>query len=161
MGQYNQRHDFVSKWHWFLLAATICLCFVQPRAGATDCTHTENSLKCVQFLRNYDGDTVTVTVPDSLPIFGKELSVRVKGVDTPELRAKVDCEKTMARAARDFVKQELQSAQVIHLHEVERGKYFRIVADVIYDGKNLTNELLRRGFARPYDGGQKSRTPWC
>ena len=41
-----------------------------------------------------------------------------------------------------------------------RGKYFRIVADVYGDGRNLTKLLIRSGHAVKYDGGKKSKD-WC
>lgn len=125
------------------------------------CVHDETTLRCVEYLGNYDGDTITVTVPQALAIFGKRLSVRVKGVDTPELRTRDRCEKARAQGAKEFVSKELERASRIDLQGVERGKYFRIVADVVYDGKNLSDQLLRMGYARPYHGGTKLNDPWC
>ena len=46
---------------------------------------------------------------------------------------------------------------MIDLREVERGKYFRLVAEVIADGENLSDVLLARGLAWPYDGGKRER----
>jgi endonuclease YncB( thermonuclease family) len=40
---------------------------------------------------------------------------------------------------------------------MQRGKYFRIVADVFVDGSNLGQELIERGLAKPYDGGTKPK----
>jgi micrococcal nuclease len=42
---------------------------------------------------------------------------------------------------------------------MDRGKYFRILADVYVDGENLTDLLISAGHARPYDGGK--REGWC
>lgn len=41
---------------------------------------------------------------------------------------------------------------------MKRGKYFRIVADVIVDDENLGDILVKSGFAKYYDGGKKD--PW-
>ena len=49
---------------------------------------------------------------------------------------------------------------MIDLREVERGKYFRLVAEVIADGENMSDVLLERGLAWPYDGGTRER-PFC
>lgn len=38
---------------------------------------------------------------------------------------------------------------------MERGKYFRIVADIEVDGENLAELLLDNGLAKPYDGRNK------
>jgi len=42
------------------------------------------------------------------------------------------------------------------LRNIDRGKYFRIVADVYIDGKSLAQMLLTKGLAKVYDGGKKS-----
>ena len=51
----------------------------------------------------YDGDTLTV---EAYPWPGLEAkaSVRVDGVDTPEIRGKCEAEKQKAIEARDYVK---------------------------------------------------------
>ena len=107
----------------------------------------------------YDGDTCRFTIPNIHPIFGKRLSVRLRGVDTPELRGHCQEEKLKAQAALHFVTQALSEAEAITLGSVARGKYFRMIADVIYDGKSLSAELLDAGLARPYTGG--TRGGWC
>lgn len=107
----------------------------------------------------YDGDTFKVTIKSVHPLIGDKVSIRVAGVDTPELRAKCDKEKKLAILAKQYTVQFLRSANVVELRNIERGKYFRIVADVYADGRSLTNELLSRGLGVPYDGGKKVN--WC
>jgi len=65
----------------------------------------------------------------------------------------------LALKARDFVRSKLANAKEIRLHELQRGKYFRIVADVIVDGMSLEKELLENELAYKYSGGKKSS--WC
>ncbi len=69
----------------------------------------------------YDGDTFTV---EAYPWPGLEAktSVRVNGVDTPEIRGKCEQEKQKAREARDFVKS-LILGKVVFLNNVKHGKY--------------------------------------
>jgi len=43
---------------------------------------------------------------------------------------------------------------------LERGKYFRIAADVIVDGESLADMLIEAGMAVRYDGGKKTHK-WC
>lgn len=108
----------------------------------------------------YDGDTIYVNIPD-LPGEIAEMSVRVRGVDTPEIRAKCKTEKSLASKARDFARQSLKSAKRVEFCEPEWGRYGgRIVASVRIDGRALDQELINQGFARPYDGKTK-RQPWC
>ena len=40
---------------------------------------------------------------------------------------------------------------------MQRGKYFRIVADVYYDGKSLADVLLKNNLAVRYDGETKTK----
>ena len=41
-----------------------------------------------------------------------------------------------------------------------RGKYFRIVGRLIADGVDISELLVQRQFAVPYDGGTKTKD-WC
>ena len=43
---------------------------------------------------------------------------------------------------------------------MERGKYFRIAADVYVDGESLGDMLIAAGVAVRYDGGKKTHK-WC
>lgn len=133
----------------------------QSTPSAEDCTHTDDEYKCVKYLRNYDGDTVTVNIPHVPKLLGNKMRIRIAGIDTPEIKGKNKCEKDKARAARDLVKSQLRSAQRIDLKNVRRGHYFRIVADLYYDGKNLKEVLIKNGLAVPYDGGKKKQVDWC
>ena len=113
----------------------------------------------VTYERCYDGDTCTVTIPSMPAVFGESIRVRVAGIDTPEVRGQCEGERVKAREARDAARALLSQAKRIDLRNVERGKYFRLVADIIVDGKSLSDELLKRGLARRYDGG--TREGWC
>ena len=108
-------------------------------------------------LRVYDGDTMTV---DARPWPGQtnRVSVRVNGVDTPEIRGKCQGEKDQAVAARDFVRARVKGG--VRLRNVHLGKYAgRVVADVEINGQNLADLLVAAGLARRYDGGK--RAGWC
>ena len=109
----------------------------------------------------YDGDTFRVNLDGDMPrIFGENISIRVANIDTPELRAKCEKEKILARKAKQFTVQKLREAKVIVLKSVQRGKYFRIVADVFLDGVSLSDLLLEHNLAVKYDGGKKVKN-WC
>lgn len=107
----------------------------------------------------YDADTFRVNIPDWPPIIGERVPVRVKGIDAPELRGRCREEIAMARAAKEYTVNALRTALHIELRNIERGKYFRILADVYVDGTNLGELLIAAGHARPYDGGR--RESWC
>ena len=112
------------------------------------------------YLKNYDGDTIRFNLPGYPPIAGKDIRVRVNGIDTPEIKGKCKKEKYEAQQARDMVADILKGAEKINLKNMKRGKYFRIAADVIVDGENLADVLIEAGMAIKYNGGKKTYK-WC
>ena len=112
------------------------------------------------YVRNYDGDTITFNLPGLHPIIGEKVSIRVNGIDSPEIRGKCDQEKYSAKQGKELVADILKDAERIDLKNMKRGKYFRIVADVFVDGENLSDILIEAGMAVRYDGGKKTHK-WC
>ena len=112
------------------------------------------------YLQNYDGDTIRFDLPGYPPIAGDDIRVRVNGIDTPEIKGKCEKEKYDAQQAKEMVADILKDAEQITLKNMERGKYFRIAADVIVDGENLSDILIEAGMAVKYDGGKKIHK-WC
>ena len=88
-------------------------------------------------------------------IIGKHISVRINGIDTPELRGTTGKVKEKARTAKRMVTNLCKRATILELRNIKRGKYFRIVADVYVDGQCLADILIKNGLAKPYDGGKK------
>ena len=126
-----------------------------------------------EYVKNYDGDTVTFNLPDladidldeTYAIFWKKARIRVAGLDTPEVRTRCKSEKVLGKQAKALVKEILSDAEHITLRNVKRGKYFRIVADIIINPgepteTNLKDILFDSGLAVPYDGGKKTKN-WC
>jgi len=107
----------------------------------------------------YDGDTFRVDIDSLPPIVGKNIPIRLNGVDTPEIQGKCQYEKDLAIKARDFVRNKLANAKEIKLTNLQRGKYFRVVANVLLDGVSLEQDLLENKLAYKYTGGKK--TSWC
>lgn len=114
--------------------------------------------KEVHVVSVYDGDTFRVDIWYWPEIIGKNMPIRVNGIDTPEIRARCGTEKLRAFQAKEFTRKFLKSGSV-QLRNLKRGKYFRIIADVYVDGRNLGDELIKAGLARVYDGGTKKT--WC
>ncbi len=125
------------------------------------CGHDEGNFRCVRYIKNYDADTVMFDIPNIHPLLGRKLSIRVSGVDAPEIKTKNQCEKKKALNAKKLVSGLLRNAKRIDLENIKRGKYFRVVADVKFDGKSLSHYLLKNGFAYSYDGGAKRKINWC
>ena len=57
-----------------------------------------------KYISNYDGDTVRLKFNCNTPYFCDNVSVRIYGIDAPEIRTKDFCEKKKSYEAKDFVK---------------------------------------------------------
>ena len=93
------------------------------------------------------------------PLFGDDLSIRLFGIDTPEMRGTTDEVKALAMQAQKLTEKTLKLASRIELHNPQRGKYFRIVSEVWIDGKSLADILKKKGLAKDYDG-EGTRPEW-
>lgn len=108
-------------------------------------------------IKVYDGDTITIAsrLPNTDgPIY--RFSVRLNGIDTPEIRGKSVAEKELAIVVRDALR-ELIMGKVVELRNVANEKYGRILADVFLDSVSINDWLVEQNFAVPYTGGKKMR----
>ena len=137
-----------------LLLLTLCFGFFSVQAAPE-----YGTVKVSKVISVYDGDTFRVDINSLPPIIGKNIAIRLNGIDTPEIRGKCQYEKDLAVKARDFVRNKLANAKEIKLTKLQRGKYFRVVADVMIDGVSLEKELLENKLAYKYTGAKKSS--WC
>jgi len=137
----------------FILGLTAC--HVGYKAGVRQ--RVDSHLPVFEIVRVYDGDTFFVTFPDLPAVFGENLGIRINGIDTPELRTSSKHEKFLAEQAKQTLAEFLYNAKSIELRNVKRGKYFRLVADVIVDNEEVADKLIEYGLAVPYDGGTKTK----
>jgi len=107
----------------------------------------------------YDGDTFRADIKGLPDIIGKNIAIRILGIDTPEIKGKCEEEKIVAIKARDFARKALFNAEKITLKNLKRDKYFRLLADVYFDDTDLGNALLVNNLAVKYSGKKKSS--WC
>ena len=116
-----------------------------------------------QVIKVYDADTITIAskLPyDASPLY--RLSVRLNGIDTPEMKGKdVSAEeKEAAILARNFVSN-LVLHKYVRLENIESEKYGRILADVYLGDIHLNELLIKERYAVKYDGGTKTKqTSW-
>jgi len=107
-------------------------------------------------IKCYDGDTITIAA--YLPYKESELykfSVRIRGVDCPELRSRTPSEKTCAKIAKRAVERKLLNT-IVQLHNIHTDKYGRILADVELEGCSIGSWLLDQCLAVPYTGKTKA-----
>lgn len=146
---------------FFQILLAIGLMGSHPSALAWSCQHTDTEFHCVEYEKNYDGDTITVNIPEVHQLLGRQITVRILGIDAPERKSDDPCERNMAMKAQREVERLLSQARRIDLVNVQRDKYFRVLAEVYADDISVGKVLLKKGFAVPYDGGTKSKVDWC
>ncbi len=130
----------------------IAFCFSTVFAGGKE---TYGSVTIQDVVSVYDGDTFKVNIDGYPSIIGENISIRIAGIDTPEIRGTTGYTQETAQKAKKFAQHRLRKAKEIKLRNMKRGKYFRIIADVYVDGVNLGKELIRVGLAKRYDGGPR------
>tara|TARA_X000000368_G_scaffold388569_1_gene350155 strand:- start:1302 stop:1850 length:549 start_codon:yes stop_codon:yes gene_type:complete len=109
-----------------------------------------------QVIKVYDGDTITIA--NKLPIYHCDelfrFSIRLNGIDTPEIKGKNEDEKEAAKVAKNALSEKILNKYVT-LKNVANEKYGRVLADVYLGDLNLNNWMLENRFAVSYDGGTK------
>ena len=109
-----------------------------------------------------DGDTIKLDVSKESPLIKKlGLSVRIKGIDTPEKGSKAKCDKenVLGQQATKFTNDLVGNKELL-LSEVKNDKYGgRIVANVKVGGVDIAQELLKKGLARVYN--KEKKKSWC
>lgn len=107
----------------------------------------------------YDGDTCYI-IYESLPESLQKMSIRVLGIDTPEIKGKCDKEKELALEAREFANSVFKTAKNIEFKDLKWDKYGgRVLSNVYLDGKLYSELIIAKGLAKSYDGGKK--ISWC
>jgi len=103
------------------------------------------------YLSNYDGDTIRFRIDLGFNIFHNVI-VRLLRIDTYELKEKNKELKEIAYDAKKFTELALGGAKTITLttYKDDTDKYGRYLAEVIYDGVNLSNALFNAGLAKTY-----------
>lgn len=96
----------------------------------------------------YDGDTITVDIDLGLNVTMKDQTLRLYGIDTPELRGS---EKEEGLKVRDWLRELIiEKKVIIRTHKDSKGKYGRWLAEVFYNGENLNEKMLSLGYAKEY-----------
>ncbi len=116
---------------------------------------TYGSLVVSEVVKVIDGDTIKVNIDTVHPLIGEAISVRLAGIDTPELSSKDPPIQSLALRAKAFTEEALKGAHTIVLIDMRRDKYFRILADVLIDGESLSEKLIGARLALPYHGREK------
>src|SRR5574343_2493 len=125
----------------------VCL-LISSMIFAEDKTYGDVQISSVTSI--YDGDTFKCTIKGYPIIIGERIGVRIYGIDCPEMTDKRADIKAKAQQAKQYTVKRLREGKVIVLKEMRRDKYFRILAKVEIDGKDLGEELIALGYAKVY-----------
>ena len=111
----------------------------------------------------YDGDTITVATPldyTRAPIY--HFSVRLRGIDSPEIRGSTTEEKAAALAAKNALSAKVLN-QMVFLQNLDTEKYGRVLADVYLEEpgyseakkQSINTWMLENHYAVTYNGETK------
>lgn len=114
---------------------------------ARDARRTISGPVSATLVKVIDGDTIIVTA-EPWPLQRVDVSVRLRGIDSPEIHSKCPDVRQAAERALSALSQMTSTSNVVLLAEISRDKYFgRVVADVyLEDGRNAAQELLTSGL---------------
>jgi micrococcal nuclease len=109
--------------------------------------------------RVIDGDTLAA-IAHVWPGHSVRVSVRIRGIDAPEMRSRCAAERAAAEAARRALEELVGGAPVL-ISNIGGDKYYgRVVADVVvHDGREAADALIGASHARRYAGGE--RVAYC
>lgn len=111
-----------------------------------------------QVIRVIDGDTLLVSARP-WPQQSIEVYVRLRGIDTPELKSKCERGQDAAAEAKRLLEELAAASGTVKLTRIDADKYFgRIVADVsLSDGRDPAKLMISAGLATAYSGhGRKN-----
>ncbi len=125
----------------------------EPRVGAQPDAVQASELYTYRAVvrRVIDGDTLDVDIDLGMHIWLHDERLRLARINAPELKG---AERERGVAARDWLNERLNGQRVLIRTSPGRGegydekeKYGRYLAEIILDGVNINDELVRRGLA--------------
>ncbi len=159
MSYFGARRRFGMKRFFPLAGFAAFLLMVAVPAGASPRQEVIAGPITGTVLSVLDGDTVNLKLRVWI---GQEVetSLRIDGIDTPEIKGKCEKERRLAAAARGEL-ESLLSDHMIKIYNVRLEKYAgRVLAKAqTTDGIDIGGHMISKGFARPYHG--EKRRPWC
>jgi endonuclease YncB( thermonuclease family) len=109
--------------------------------------------KCVSV---YDGDTIHIAAFTFNKPFKWKL--RLRGIDTPELRTKNIQEKELGYEAKKALSDKILG-KILWIEDIKYDKYGRLLGTIYLDDENICDWMVAEGHAIKYDGGTKNK--WC
>ena len=105
-----------------------------------------------------DGDTVDVDIDLGFGVVLTDERVRIMGIDTPESRTRDLDEKARGKLAGKYLKDAIDAGNQVVIQtklKDSKGKFGRVLGDVVVDGKNINQSMINDHMAVAYYGQSK------
>ena len=103
--------------------------------------------KCTRVI---DGDTIKAEVDLGFRI-KVSTTIRLLGIDTPEVRTKNLSEKKRGLEAKKYLKSLLKNNNnIFELESVSVDKYGRCLGTIYINNANINKKLIKEGYAKKY-----------
>ncbi|KCZ79276.1 hypothetical protein H312_03334 [Anncaliia algerae PRA339] len=152
----------------FILVVVFVICYIFYRL-TKPCYRTIETIHDLQNITSFpkkkvkltgkitrviDGDTVKFSYKPCLGKYGKEMTLRLMGIDAPEIAFGNKPGQPLGDVSKLFVEEKcLKKTVKVHLIDIDR--YNRIVANIFINNISLSLLLVRNGLAFVYKGNVK------
>lgn len=144
----------------FLLSFGAIISLMCPADAADNQWRSIAGPVTAQVIRIIDGDTLEVDA-HPWPGHAVRVSVRLRGIDTPERRSRCPDQRAAAQLAHNELERLVSGFSTVELINVAGGKYYgRVLADLKAGTRDIASAMLESGLARPYQGGKRHK-PKC
>lgn len=111
--------------------------------------------------RTIDGDTVVFEASFLPKPLNQKLSLRIYGIDAPELGWRANCknEEKLAKKSKNFVQEKINQGNQILVLIKEWDSFGRVVGDIIIDGKSLRQKLIKKDYINNLNSNESPT--WC
>jgi micrococcal nuclease len=105
-----------------------------------------------------DGDTIDVDIDVGFDIIIAKQRIRLYGIDTPESRTRDKEEKFYGNISKQFLNDYCPKGSYITLrtHLDKKGKFGRILGELIVNKVNLNEQMIEENLAVKYHGQSKT-----
>jgi micrococcal nuclease len=112
-------------------------------------------------LRIIDSDTFLISAPFIPKPLKQQIPLRLSGVDGPGIKRWANCAKEAAlgERAKEYVQGLFDKSKKQEIKFIGMDKYNRILGDIYFDGKSVSELLIKNGYGKKYSGGKKES--WC
>ncbi|TXJ36228.1 thermonuclease family protein [Brachyspira aalborgi] len=135
-----------------LLQITIIIFLIQATLITAN---YKDEIKDFTIIKVIDGDTFVINIENVPDVFSKEIAVRIRGIDTPELNDSREEIRKISIQAKEELEKLLTSGEKVILYNLGRDKYFRLLASVRVGNVDIAEYLIKKGLAKSYNGGAK------